>query len=379
MMIMDRSRFIALQKRKLGKWKEKKEEKKQQTVKSQSTLRQELKLIDMGKGIFYRERLYKNPYADYSSPFFYTDKKNILFFDAETTGLSGGAGTRAFLIGLGYFKGDDFKVQQYFMADYPAEADFLEQLFPAFQKADLIVSYNGKSFDVPLLRDRFAFYGLQWEVPAQLDLLTFSRRLWRQQLASCDLGTIEKEILTIKRGLDIPGAQIPEIYFRFLDKGDFYPLRPVFSHHEQDIHSLALLSLQIEKIMQSPLDYTDYSYYGLIKIFEDFGLLQKKQHLLCEAELTEQGRPAYMLSLLLKQQKMWPRALSLWQNLAEQGDLKAYVELAKYYEHRIKDLTKALQITRQVLGLAVEEKLKSELLHRKERLLRKLKLESRSI
>jgi uncharacterized protein len=175
------------------------------------------------------------------------------FFDLETTGLSGGTGTVAFLATLGRFSSPDrsgamarFCTTQYFMDDYPGEPAMIQQLARDISESQSIVTYNGASFDLPLFRTRCIMNGLRPPgFPCHLDLLTVARRLWRVVLPDCSLGTIEREILSIDRGPDLPGSAIPERWFSYLRGGEEAQeaLGLVFSHNDHDVRTLARLLL----------------------------------------------------------------------------------------------------------------------------------------
>lgn len=149
------------------------------------------------------------------------DLSRTLFLDTETTGLAGGTGTYAFLVGTGRFVGGSFVVKQFLMRDYNEELPLLHCLDEELQKAEVIVSFNGKTFDIPLLKTRFAmtrmpFAGVTQH--SQVDLLHLARRLWRSKLPSYSLLSLEASILGLRRAGDIPGAEIPQRYFQFLQK-----------------------------------------------------------------------------------------------------------------------------------------------------------------
>jgi hypothetical protein len=175
----------------------------------------------------------------------------LRFFDLETTGLSGGTGTVAFLATVGRFNaGNRFNTVQYFMDDYPGEAAMIHKLAADLEQAEAVVSYNGSSFDLPLLRTRCIMNGCcPPDPPWHLDLLFPARRLWRRVLSDCTLGTIEKEILGINRGPDLPGSAIPERWFSFLRGGrdSEKAMEVVFSHNENDVRTLALLLVMLAK------------------------------------------------------------------------------------------------------------------------------------
>ncbi|MBK5293722.1 MAG: ribonuclease H-like domain-containing protein [Acidobacteriia bacterium] len=166
------------------------------------------------------------------------------FLDTETTGLSGGSGTCAFLIGLGKITPEGFRVRQYFMRDYGEEASALDALAADLEGVQVLVTYNGKSFDLPLLETRYRLARRQppfTHIP-HLDLLHGARRLWRLRLESCSLIHLESRILGLTREGDVAGALIPNIYFDYLRSGSAARLSPVFHHNVLDIVTLAALT-----------------------------------------------------------------------------------------------------------------------------------------
>jgi uncharacterized protein YprB with RNaseH-like and TPR domain len=185
--------------------------------------------------------------------------ENLVFFDLETTGLSGGAGTVAFLAAFGRFSGpDQLRVNQYLLLDFPGECDFLEALLPEFAvpalggKPPLIVSYNGKTFDAPLLRSRCLLNGIAPPDFPHADLLHPSRRLWKRLLPGCSQGEIETAVLGLDRGGDTPGALAPDIWFSFLKTGDPAGLMGICDHNIRDVFGLARLFAAILDIAENP-------------------------------------------------------------------------------------------------------------------------------
>lgn len=171
--------------------------------------------------------------------------RDCVFLDFETTGLSGGAGTVAFLAGIGRFSERGFSTTLYFLADYPYEAAFLEAVEAELSSAKAVVTYNGGSFDLPLYRTRRAMNGLSpTGVGLHLDALHAARRLWRRPLGDCSLGNVERLVLGERREDDLPGAQIPEAWFDYLRRGasrSTETLDRAFEHNRIDIRSLASL------------------------------------------------------------------------------------------------------------------------------------------
>ena len=176
--------------------------------------------------------------------------ENLLFFDLETTGLSGGAGTVAFLAAFGRLLpvADNtcgansvyrLRVTQYLLLDYPGESDFLDALLPEFSARSFVVSYNGKSFDSQILKTRCLMNGIKPPEYLHADLLHPARRLWKNVLENCSQSTIEEKILDIDRSGDVPGAQAPEIWFDFLRTGNAEQLEGICDHNVRDIQGLA--------------------------------------------------------------------------------------------------------------------------------------------
>src|SRR5207302_806542 len=140
-----------------------------------------------------------------------------LFLDTETTGLAGGPGTYAFLVGAGWIEGDAFVVTQHFMRDLDEEPALLAALAPLLERAGGVVTFNGSGFDLPLLETRFVLARRRWPATLpHLDLLRPSRRVWTGCLDDCRLGTLERDVLGLSREEDVPGAVIPSLYFDWL-------------------------------------------------------------------------------------------------------------------------------------------------------------------
>ena len=171
-----------------------------------------------------------------------------VFIDLETTGLSGGAGTVAFLVGCGFFDLGAFQVRQFLLTSYASERALLWAAAEFFKEADLIVTYNGKSFDVPVMETRWLFHRLRMPLDGvpHFDMVHPARRLWRPRAAAiemddggCRLGTLERTLLNVNRVGDVGGFEIPARFFRFLRSGDPRPLEGVLEHNRFDLVSLA--------------------------------------------------------------------------------------------------------------------------------------------
>lgn len=177
----------------------------------------------------------------------------LIFLDLETTGLAGGTGTYAFLCGIGVAEGEFFKVLQFFLEGPAREKNWLEAIDAIVPKDACLVTYNGKTFDLPLLRTRHILSRSvpTWDRAPHIDLLQHARRLYRGRLESCSLGSMERHVLRVERtGEDIPGWQIPALYAEYLRSRDASKLHGVFYHNRQDILSLAALYCRVAHILE---------------------------------------------------------------------------------------------------------------------------------
>jgi hypothetical protein len=175
--------------------------------------------------------------------------ESLLFLDTETTGLAGGTGTVAFAVGLAWLEGASLRVVQWLMASFAAERALLACVRERFAGAAVLVSFNGKSFDLPLLKARARLAGADLEIEAvtHLDLLHSTRRLLRAGWADCRLRTVETEALRLVRVNDLPGAEAPRAWRRWLDRGDGSLLQRVLDHNRADLISLAALLAAMER------------------------------------------------------------------------------------------------------------------------------------
>jgi uncharacterized protein YprB with RNaseH-like and TPR domain len=317
--------------------------------------------------------------------------QSFAFLDTETTGLGMGAGTYAFLIGIGRFEGDEFHLAQFFMRDpleEPAQLAALEEFLAPCQA---LVTFNGKSFDVPILNARFTLHG--WRSPfadtAHIDLLHLARRLWRDRLPSRTLGNLEVQILrTSRTEEDVPGWMIPQLYIDYLRSGDAQPLKSVFYHNAMDILSLAALFNHTASLLADPFAGPVEHGLDLIalgRLFEDLEEPKSAARLYgaaLEAELPAgaQAEAAMRLALLHKRLGELETARPLWERAARLGHYEAYLELAKYFEHHRRDFRYAIVCTEGAAELVRTSALPAyerrqrlvELNHRLERLERKL-------
>jgi uncharacterized protein len=320
----------------------------------------------------------ENPLSDSISDFLMaegSETSKLVFYDTETTGLSSGAGNIVFLTGFGFVEGDRFKTVQIMLSDFPGEPAFLAAMDQYIRPDRIYVSYNGRSFDANILKSRHAMNGMRVDFGFQLDLLYPSRRLWKNVIGSCSLGDIEKNILMKRRGLDVPGAMVPDLYFEFIKSGNYSSIEAVVSHHLEDIKSLAQLLSIFEKISKDPVKLTKVDRVGLSR-----QLIERHPNSAVAVLMAgfDEGsyKAAKELGLYYKRNKDYKAAFEVWKRMyTNRQSIFAGIELAKHLEHREKEIKKALLITEEILSF---ERIRiksiiSELEKRRSRLKNKLK------
>ena len=286
--------------------------------------------------------------------------ESMLFLDTETSGLAGGTGTFAFLIGVGRYTQDGFHLAQFFMCDPLDEPALLLALEDFLAPCRTIVSFNGKAFDVPLLDTRYTLQG--WKSPfknlAHVDLLHLARRLWRDRLPSRTLANLEVQILHASRtDEEIPGWMIPQIYFDYLRDGDARPLQRVFYHNSMDVVSLAALLNHTSSLLEDPFSQPTSEYIDLAavgRLLEDLGHTERATELYENCLKAELPQDIYNdtllhLSMLHKHNNNYNAAIPLWEHAVSLRRVYAYEELAKYFEHHAQNLEMALKWTLEAL------------------------------
>lgn len=293
------------------------------------------------------------------------DGQSFAYLDTETTGLSGGTGTYAFLIGVARYEAGEFHLAQFFMRDPAEEPAQLLALEEFLAPCQAIVTFNGKSFDIPLLNTRYLNHG--WRTPflniSHYDLLHLARRLWKNRLPSRTLGSLEVQILGAGRSEeDIPGWAIPQMYFDYLRSGDPTPLKNIFYHNAMDVVSLAALFNHLADLLADPLHAAiqhGVDLLALAHLYEDLGEIDAAIQLYLKGLSYEDNTestiaPEFRLSrtallegidrlaAIHKRREEFPAALSLWEKAARYQHLDAHVELSKYYEHRQRNYPEAL-------------------------------------
>jgi uncharacterized protein len=321
------------------------------------------------------------------------DPEKWLFLDTETTGLSGGTGTYAFMVGIAWWDAGGLQVEQFFLRDLDEEHSMLLELSERLARRPVLVTFNGKSFDWPLLETR---YRMTRAVPAfspflHLDLLHPARQLWRLRLGSVRLKDLERQVLgTETRGLDwtrledIDSSLIPQMYFDYLRGGPAEPLVGIFRHNQMDLRGLAALAGKILGLLDSGNALENAAHADTHHPIEVLGLsriMRKRGHSTRARELYETAlrfglpRPVERLAQrelaqLAKRELDYTRAVSLWADLREkhgpekQSEFPLYAQdaqraleaaidaaeqLAIHYEHRAKEPKRALDLTHVAL------------------------------
>jgi uncharacterized protein YprB with RNaseH-like and TPR domain len=285
------------------------------------------------------------------------DLREAVFLDTETTGLAGGAGTAAFLIGVGYVEDDHFRVRQYFMRDYHEEAALLRALADDLRGFRHLVTFNGKMFDLPLLEARYRLNREPFPLAGapHFDLLHPARRLWKARLESCRLQFLEGELMGLRRRADIPGELIPRVYFDWVRRRDARALVRVFRHNRDDIVSLAALSILACQWVEEHRAEDPRDVLSLARLLERARLYERSESQYRRAAAHGRGplRSAALLGLAARAKRAgdFEEAAGLWAAAAEAGEVLALHELALHHEHRTRDLEAAVLAVDRALDL----------------------------
>jgi hypothetical protein len=275
--------------------------------------------------------------------------EQLVFLDTETTGLAGGTGTLAFLLGLGRIDGDVLWVRQFFLTGFRGEAALLQAAAAWSAGRQYLVTFNGKSFDVPLLATRYRlarlpdpFAGLH-----HVDLFHPTRRAFRSQWPDCRLQTAEQHLLGFQRGHDLPAHLVPETWFAFMRRGTTQKLPALLAHNRWDLVSLVALLPALTEAFVAPAE-SGADIVAIARYWRDQGdevvaLTHLQAH---EGRLDTPG--LLDLAALYKRRRLWDAAVSIWHRLAERQCVPALEHLAKYYEHVQYDYPTALALARQL-------------------------------
>lgn len=293
------------------------------------------------------------------------DVEKCLFLDTETTGLSHGAGTVAFLVGAGFVEGDAFVIEQYMLRDYADEPALIDRLARRMADFDSVCTFNGRNFDMPLLESRFTMCRMRdrWRDMENLDLLYPARRAWKLRLGSCRLSNIEAQILGRPREDDLPGSEVPARFFEFIKTGDEALLDDIVRHNRQDIATLATLLVRLCAINDRPESLTDQrDQFSMGKALERQGEWKPAREMYrvsaiprpagTLAALTGErlaGMANWRLYLLCRKSGDWAGAREVLEQMLSRRQMPggACVALAKLCEHRLKDYPAALRYARQ--------------------------------
>jgi len=305
-----------------------------------------------------------------------------LFLDTETTGLSGGTGTLAFLIGVGWFNADGrFVVRQLFARNFAEEQAVLASLQEIAASKRYLVTFNGKSFDINLLTARYILNRLENPLTGlpHLDLLHPARRLFGHRVSNSRLVTLEENLLGFYRDDDLPGSEVPLRYFNWLRSRNPYPMLDVFRHSRLDITALAALTVHLAGMLDADGQshhYVPTDLCAAARLFLDRGR-QAEACSLFEGLTGSASRTAAMearqtLSLIYKRNNQWEKAVDLWEDLLGEnpGNLFAAEELAKWHEHRNRDFERAFRLVDAILKMSPQmpEQQKAAWIHRFSRL-----------
>lgn len=278
--------------------------------------------------------------------------RDILFLDTETTGLSRGVGTLAFLVGVGFLTENGFALEQYLMRDYDEEPFVLAHVLRHLSARSVLVTYNGTTFDMPLLINRLVMNRIQApeQMPFHIDLLHVARRVYKLRLQRCSLSTLESEVFGIQRVDDLPGAQVPERYFRYLATRDETLLTDILDHNRQDILSMGRLLNELSDLHLRPLSARHHAeIYSLGRVFErrgESGRARQCYRAVNNSQFADLA--AVRIAETYRKEKDPQRAAAVYEGLiaAGKGGAHAYIALAKLYEFRLKQPARALEVVR---------------------------------
>jgi uncharacterized protein YprB with RNaseH-like and TPR domain len=285
------------------------------------------------------------------------------FLDTETTGLAGGSGTYAFLIGVGRISSDGFRVRQFFMRDFGDEASVLGALHQHLKQFEVLITYNGRTYDQPLLETRFRMVRQRppFSSLEHLDLLFGARRLWNLRFDSCRLVHLENQILGLERQGDLPGELIPYVYFDYLRTQEMARLIPILHHNAMDIVTLACLTAIVPRAFHTEATFSHGAeMIGLARWWRQADQHENALALFRQAldrHLPDDlmFRTMWDIALLEKKLGREHAALPILTELAgcrNAWRAPAFVELAKYYEHRERNYSMALEMTRNAIAIA---------------------------
>lgn len=287
-------------------------------------------------------------------------REDICFLDTETTGLSHGAGTVAFLVGAGAFTADGFLLRQYLMRDYDEEPSLLRRVAEDMNKSRVLCTFNGATFDLPLLEGRFTMQRMRDSYPRRphVDLLPTARRVWKMRLKKCNLASLEAAVLGLEREEDLPGALVPERYFQFLKTRDFSLLEDILDHNAQDILSLAHILDRLLRLHEAPLlAQAPEDLFSLGRVYEKRG--KKDSARMCY-RAADRGSVSLLARARMaesyRREGDHAAAAQVYARMIadRQGGVGPLIAMAKICEHRTGDLPAAIEYTRRAILLAAD-------------------------
>jgi hypothetical protein len=349
-------------------------------------------------------------------------RPRLLYLDLETTGLTGGAGNHAFLVGCGYFDRDGaFVTRQLFLTSFGGERALLTLLSGWVAGIDAIVTYNGRTFDVPVIETRWLFHRMPpplGEKP-HFDMLHPARCLWRDrdraaerpsweyadsageapspEGASCSLGTLERWLLGFTRIGDVGGFEIPALYFQYLRTGDVEPLEAVLEHNRLDLLSLAGVSARVARLVGQGAAAADGARecIALGRLYEKAGEFDRAAACYARAagvaasgnggdwtaddsDPVLRGEALRRLALRYRRERRYAEAAGIWRRVLDLEhrtpllDREAVEALAIHHEHRVKDLDRARDFALRALRSERDADRRRAVHHRLARLEKKL-------
>jgi len=314
------------------------------------------------------------------------------FLDLETTGLSGGAGTVAFLVGCGFFEDGHFRTRQFLLQGFSAERAMLHGVTQVLADQGCLVTYNGRTFDLPVMETRWLFHRLTppWSELAHLDMLHLSRRLWRGRMddgdASCRLVLLERDLFGVERVGDVPGFEIPGRYFDYVRYGNASVLEPVLHHNRLDLLSLAMVTARAMRLIREGLDAAADAQecFALGRELLQRGDGPRAESCLravldrVDATETLKAEARFFLARWLRRSRRYEEAAEVWRALVA-SRMTPYVirreaqkALAVHYEHRARDLDSAQQWAFEALATERDVRGREEVRYRLDRLKRKI-------
>lgn len=319
-------------------------------------------------------------------------ERSPLFLDLETTGLSGGAGTVPFLVGCGYFDGGTFRTRQFFLNGFAGERALLHAVTAFVEGTSLLVTFNGRTFDVPVMETRWLFHRMPvaLEGVPHLDMLPPSRRLWRAAAedaeCSCRLVSLEERLCGVMRVGDVPGCEIPQRYFDYVRHGDARRLEPVLYHNRMDLLSLAALTARAQRLVCGGADEASdpAECLALGRLLERRGHRDEAERCFRRVAVdfttshVQREHALHALALLLRRGRRFVDAAAAWRELLAHGVgrspavSEAVEALAVHHEHRERDLREARALALRALGQERDPRRREAVSYRLARLERKL-------